>query len=94
MNDFWIYNKIFKDYVNKARLWDLMTTYKKQEKTQTRLELATKEKKNDIDLLYMKKSSQWYACKGAQNKTKKKNVIVKELENIKQRNWMSYSSMW
>jgi hypothetical protein len=44
MSDFWFYKKKFKDYINKARLWDLMTTYKKQEKTQTRLELATKEK--------------------------------------------------
>jgi hypothetical protein len=41
MNDFWIYNIIFNDYVNKVRLWDFMTTLKK---TQTCLELGTKEK--------------------------------------------------
>jgi hypothetical protein len=56
--------------------------------------LQQKKKQNDIDLLYLKKSSQWYVCKGAQNKTKKKNVIMKELEDIKQRSWMSHSSMW
>lgn len=95
MSDFWFYNKIFKDYVNKARLWDLMTTYKKQEKTQTCLELITKEKTQWCwSIICKKKNSQWYTCKGAQNKTKKKNVIVKKLEDTKQRSWMSHSSMW
>jgi len=94
MSDFWIYNKIFKDYVNKARLWNLMTTYKKKKKHKHVWSLQQKKKQNDINLLYLKKSSQWYACKGAQNKTKKKNVIMKELEDIKQRSWTSHSSMW
>jgi hypothetical protein len=56
--------------------------------------MQQKKKQNNVNLLYTIFFSQWYTCKGAQNKTKKKNVIVKKLENIKQRSRMSYSSMW
>jgi hypothetical protein len=80
MSDFWFYNKIFKDYINKARLWDLITAYKKQNKNKNTFRTCNKIENttNDVNRLYAQKSSQWYTCKRCTKWNKEKECDNEE----------------